>query len=695
MDPRELHSIELDLENGDEEIRRLAVERLAGLPPDVALPRLVERLGDSGWRVRKAAVERLAEAPAGWPVAEALVTALSDGENPGRRNAAVEALVRRGESAVEALVAATRSDDHDVRKLAVDTLAGIGAPRCEGRLLELLDDPDANVRAAAADALGAIGDAAVAPALLAAATRPDADRLVAFSALQALARLDVEVPAAALAPSLDDPLLRPAAFAVLGRASADDEAAVEALRKGLLSASRASREAAIAALLRQIARRDGAAAAELVASIREAAAGEPFADALERLGSADLATRLALIQFFGLLRRAEAALPILRAGADEALCDVALAALASLGELAEHAIDQAFGELEVEGRVLACRAMARTGGALGEALLLAALDDADAGVRAAAAAALGARGFAAAAPALVHRLEAAAAEDEARDDEGELGALTRALATLVERAADPGVHDRTVQLLAQRLEGAPEPVRLALASVLGRIGRPSDAGLVEWLLKDPSAGVRRAAVQALARLEHGEASEPLRLALADESPGVRIAAARALGHSASPRALADLERLADDEDPRVRAAALRAVGERAARAGSPDAGSALALLESSLADDGAVALAALEALREIGGPAAAAAARGVLLRDDPELVQAAVACVAAHGTRTDLEELLPLVAHPHWAVRAEVIGALAERTVIAAVPAILRRLETEQDDFVRDAILRALRRLEG
>jgi HEAT repeat protein len=695
MDPRELQSIELDLESADEEIRRLAVERLAGLPPDVALPRLVERLGDPGWRVRKAAVERLADAPAGWPVAEALVPALSDGENPGRRNAAVEALVRRGDPAVDALVAATRSDDHDVRKLAVDTLAGIGAPRCEARLIELLDDPDANVRAAAADALGAIGDAAVAPALLRAATRPGADRLVAFSALQALARLDVEVAAAALGPALDDALLRPAAFSVLGRASTDDEAAIEVLRKGLLSPSRASREAAIAALLRQVARRDGAAAAALVDSIREAAAGEPFSDALERLGSADLATRLALIQFFGLLRRAEAALPILRAGADEALGEVALAALASLGDLAEHAFDGAFGRLEVEARVLACRAMARTGGALGEALLLAALDDADAGVRAAAAGALGARGFAAAAPALVHRLEAAAADEEARDEEGELAALAGALATLVERAGDPGVHDRTVQLLAQRLEGAPEPVRLALAAVLGRIGRPSDAALVEWLLKDPSAGVRRAAVQALARLEHGEASEPLRLALADESPGVRIAAARALGHSASPRALADLERLADDEDARVRAAALRAVGERAARAGSPDAASALALLESSLADDGAVSLAALEALREVGGPAAAAAARGLLLRDDPELVQAAVACVAAHGARADLEELVPLVGHPHWAVRAEVIGALAERSVAAAVPAILRRLETEQDDFVRDAILRALRRLEG
>jgi HEAT repeat protein len=695
MDPRELRSIELDLESADEEIRRLAVERLAALPPEEALPRLVRCLGDAGWRVRKAAVERLAEAPAGWPVAEALVAALSDGDNPGRRNAAVEALVRRGGSAVEVLLGATTSGDHDVRKLAVDTLAGIGAQRAEGRLLELLDDPDPNVQAAAADALGAIGDAAVAPALLRAANRAGVDRLVAFSALQSLARLATCVSAADLGPALADALLRPAAFAVLGRSERHDDAAIEALLKGLVSPSRAAREAAMDALLRQVAKRDGREARALVERIREAAAGEPFSDALERLTNAELPTRLSLIQFFGLLGRAEAALPILHAGADEALAEVALSALESLGERAEHAFDEIFGHLELEARALACRAMARTRGPVGEALLLAALDDGDAGVRAAAAAALGARACAAALPALVRRLEAAATAETGADELDEVAAFAGALATLVERSPDPSLHGRAVELLGRRLEGAPESVRLALAAVLGRIGRPSDATLVEWLLKDPSAGVRRAAVQALGRLEHGTASESLRLALADESPAVRIAAARALGHSKSPRALADLERLADDEDARVRAAAMRAIGERAARADAPDAASALALLDSSLADEGAVALAALEALGEVGGPAAVAAARRLLAREDPELVQAAVACVGAHGARADLEDLLPLVGHPHWAVRAEVIGALAERAVASAVPAILRRLETEQDDFVRDASLRALRRLEG
>jgi HEAT repeat protein len=695
VDPRELQSIELDLQSADEEIRRLAVERLAALPPDTALPRLVGCLGDAGWRVRKAAVERLAEAPAGWPVAEALVAALSDGENPGRRNAAVEALVRRGDSAVDVLLEATGSEDHDVRKLAVDTLAGIGAPRAADRLLALLDDPDPNVQAAAADALGALGDAARAPALLGVATRRGVDRLVAFSALQALARLAARVPAADLRPALADALLRPAALAVLGRADPVDGAALEALLKGLVSTSRAAREAAMGAILVQLARRDGAEAQALVEQVREAAAGEPFSEELERLEAAEPSARLVRVQFFGLLGRAEAALPILHAGADEALAEAALGALASLGPAAERALAPAFPALDADARTRACRALARTSGPVGEGLLVSALDDADAGVRTAAAGALGARGVGAVLPALVRRLEIASAAEDGADQHDEVAALSGALAALVERAADPALHGRAVELLAERLTGAPEPVRLALAAVLGRIGRPSDAALVEWLLKDPSAGVRRAAVQALARLECGLDSEPLRLALADESPAVRIAAARALGQSTSPHALSDLERLADDEEPRVRAAAMCAIGERAARAGGPDAGPALALLESSLADEGGVALAALEALGAVGGPAAVAAARGLLGRDDPELVRAAVACVGAHGARGDLEELLPLVAHPHWAVRAEVIGALAERAVASAAPAILRRLESEQDEFVREASLRALARLEG
>ena len=59
MDGRERDGIRIDLQSSDEEIRRLAVERLVALPPDEALPQIVDCLGDPSWRVRKAAVERL------------------------------------------------------------------------------------------------------------------------------------------------------------------------------------------------------------------------------------------------------------------------------------------------------------------------------------------------------------------------------------------------------------------------------------------------------------------------------------------------------------------------------------------------------------------------------------------------------------------------------------------------------------
>ncbi len=688
MDQRERESIELGLASSDEELRRLAVERLGVLPVEVALPRLVRCLGDASWRVRKAAVERIVAAPEAWRVADALIGALADGENPGRRNSAVEALVHCGTRVLPALLDATRSDDVDVRKLVVDALAGIGDERATACLVELLADADPNVRAASADALGGLGAESAMPGLLALAVRPEEDGLVRFSALRALARLEIPLFAEQLAGALDDPWLRPAAFSVLGRA--DDAEAVEWLLKGLATPSRSAREAAMAALLRTVGRTDPAAAERLLERIRAAAqdAEGLLDDALERLGSAELATRLVLIQFLGLLRCEDAVLPILAAARDEALHEVALGALEALGPAAERALDGIWPELDTDLRRLGCELLGRTRGTGGAAHLVAALDDPDAVLRSTAARSIGRRGCVEALPSLVRRLASVAQESDP-DAEEELAAVTEALVAL----AGPGAEaaERAVALLAERVESAGEAVRVAVATVLGRIGRTQDAHLVSLLLKDPSARVRKAAVEALARIEPGVDSEPVRLALADESPIVRVAAASALGASPSPRALHDLERLAEDEDPWVRATAVRAVGAHGGR----DPGNApLALLEAALSDEGPVAIAAVEALHAIGGPAAARLCTGVLDRPDPELLGAAVACVAEHGDSPALTELLPLVSHPHWAVRAEAIGALGERGVTKAVPSILRRLEIEQDDFVRNAILRALDRLE-
>jgi HEAT repeat protein len=100
------------------------------------------------------------------------------------------------------------------------------------------------------------------------------------------------------------------------------------------------------------------------------------------------------------------------------------------------------------------------------------------------------------------------------------------------------------------------------------------------------------------------------------------------------------------------------------------------------------------ALHEIGPPLAERVA-ALLSRPEPELVKEAAACLSAHAETSSLDAVVPLLSHPDWSVRAEAVAALADRRVVRAVPAILRRLDTEQDEFVRSVILRALARLEG
>ena len=162
-----------------------------------------------------------------------------------------------------------------------------------------------------------------------------------------------------------------------------------------------------------------------------------------------------------------------------------------------------------------------------------------------------------------------------------------------------------------------------------------------------------------------------------------------------PGVIDDLRRLAEDEDARVRVAAIRSIGLHAERV--VDAASrktALARVEAAVADEPLVVLAALEVLQRVGGVPAERMAM-LLARPEAEIVREAVTCVGARSDATHLDLLLPLVSHPDWSVRAEAISVLADRRVSKAVPTILRRLETEQDGFVRDAILRALELLEG
>ncbi|MCR9097385.1 MAG: HEAT repeat domain-containing protein [bacterium] len=682
------------LESADEEVRRLSVEQLLLLPADEAAARLCESLGDPGWRVRKAAVARLVRRRHDPKVQAMLVASLADGDNPGRRNAAFEALVACGSGVTPRLVGEMTSDDVDVRKLVVDALAAIGDPESRAPLGSALADPDANVRAAAAEALGVVGGVDEIGSLLDLVTAQDEDVLVRLSALRALSRMEASVGVASLGDALEQSLLRPACFELLGF-SADPEA-IETLIKGLASGSRSSREGAMGALLRTLSRFDADEHDRLIERLRAAAAANERLVELgcERLVQADLGSRMVLIQFLGLLADTRAIVPILESGRDEAVEELADRTLESFGRVLPEALEPTWSDLPFDLKTRACAVLGRVRGEVAERLLADALAEGDPGLRCIAATALGQGGFFDRMPELVRRLEGAAREAEV-DGEDEVDVVVRAIVALAEHpeAITAGVDAQLVGMLSSRLAGAPEPVRLAIAKVLAKVGQDEDEEIIGFLLKDAAPTVRRAAVQALERFDFERARDALRVALVDESSAVRIAAATVLGRSDRDEAAEDLARQMGDEDERVVAVALRSVG-RLHRGRGLSSGRLEDLIGPALDREPLVALAALEALIEVGGESAARLALSAIQRPEADVVRAVVACAGAHGDERSLAELLPSVAHADWAVRAEVVQMVSDRAYRKGLPALLRRLEVEDDAFVREAILRAVGRLE-
>ena len=509
FDPRERAGIVRDLTSSDEDVRRLAVERVALLSPEDGLSLLAAQLGDPSWRVRSAVVERIATSPHVEEAARVLIDSLADAENPGRRNAAVEALVQAGPSMIPALLDASRSADEDVRKFAIDGLAGIGDASAGDGVVAALRDADPNVRGAAAEALASVPCARAGELLLALAAEADEDLAVRFSALRALGMLELPVHSGDLSSALGDPLLRSAAFALLGR-SAGDAGAVRILLKGLDASGRTDREAAVGGLLRTLSLCDAAEAEDLVRRIQESVSPDSplIEDGIERLETGDAPTRLQLLQFLGMLRVEAVVVPILRCAREDEFEEAAVDTLALLDGTAEAAIDRAWETLDPAARRDACTVFGFTGGETGRERLVSALRDQDVDVRLTAAAAIGRRRIAAALPVMLARLEELGRSAEGDVDDERL-ALVQAIATIAEPR--PGAESEYARVLSRLQEWIDEPheaLRLAVAMVISGVGRREEVHLVTRLLKDPSPAVRRASVRALERLDCEAAAEP-------------------------------------------------------------------------------------------------------------------------------------------------------------------------------------------
>lgn len=152
-------------------VRAAAFESLGILEASEAVAALTDGFRDPDLGARQAAVLALGRvAP---EAASSPIIALLDDPRPEMRFAAVWTLASLDNSQAPSISRALHDPDAEVRALAAECLANLGAVGLADAIASLLDDRADPVRFAAASALAALGDSRGAPGLREALARPD------------------------------------------------------------------------------------------------------------------------------------------------------------------------------------------------------------------------------------------------------------------------------------------------------------------------------------------------------------------------------------------------------------------------------------------------------------------------------------------------------------------------------------------
>lgn len=172
--------------SGEVELRRKAALSLLGEDPDESIPVLLNLLGDANWRVRKASVESAIALP-GAKVIPVLLSSLFNDENAGLRNSAFEALIKIGAPALPYLYQTLVEDDPDVKLAIIHLLGEIPSRTSTPHLIYFLSHSNKNFVSAAIESIGMLKDPSNRPILLDMCDR--ADEWVLFHLIDAMAEI--------------------------------------------------------------------------------------------------------------------------------------------------------------------------------------------------------------------------------------------------------------------------------------------------------------------------------------------------------------------------------------------------------------------------------------------------------------------------------------------------------------------------
>ncbi|MFW6051204.1 MAG: HEAT repeat domain-containing protein [Myxococcota bacterium] len=670
------------LRDADPERRRQAVGALPGLGVEDVVDPLYAALGDEDWRVRKEAVGVAEALSSRVDLVPKLIEALCDGENVGRRNAALEVLGRLGPIVARPLVDALPRVPSSARKFVIDALGDSNDRQVVPVLVEAAEgDADPNAAAAALDALARLGGPEAERALRRRLSSRDPFQRMA--ALDGLARLNATVPWEEIAPMLEDRLVRRVALALLGRTGRRE--AIDPLVDALADPSPHVVSIAAVALVQL-----HGGSEELAAAVAERARRLPM-DPRRALRSllvgGDLRSRQAAAHLLLLARDPEALEGIVVLASEDALSPAALGILREWGAgavlplLEVHRRSQGPARptsLEVAAD-LGAEPLVRGAGPAPElqrvlrAAIRAATRDRDPLVVLAAARSMSWWAEAADAPLLVE-LAARGREDVAR-------ACGEALESLVTTAPD-AVRDALDGVVFDGTAGA------ALAGVAARIGGPHAFERLQTALAADDPQSRKAAVSALAAIGDRRAAEHIGYALTDENVDVQTAAAEALGRMRDEQGQSigvdSLLLALQSESDAVQAAAARALGQAGEERAIPP------LRELVRSGSPGVAAAAMRALRRLHDPALGDLLVEALGHADGEVVKQALKAIReTEGDRASAH-LAAGLSHAGWDVRALAARLLGEVGTDEAIAAVRERQRHETDPMVRQALQEAL-----
>jgi HEAT repeat protein len=672
-----------ELDQPDPESRRVATQQIARLRSPLATALLVRALGDEDWRVRKEGAKIASGVEPRDEVVMALIGALSEKENIGLRNAAVEALIDIGIDSVVAATRALEELDADGRKLAVEILGGIPDVRGTHSLANALSDPDPNVRVAAAEALGSAavaGEAArqhAVEALTQALTSEET--LVRLASLDALARLEAKVPWKTFEPFANDPVLR--RYAIAAAARSQEEAALLALANAMSDTSLAVARDAVVALVDFVT--EEPRSERFTALARERILASPLAqERVRELGrEGETRVRGAALVVLGLLRMGRDVPALVRALENEEIAPRAETALRLFGkDVIQPLLEAGRASIPpVRAATLSLVPLLSDSltpfaiGALREAML-----DTNSEIAAAAITAMASAGSA--------EDLATLAPHATSSDSRIAGTACSALEMLAAR------HVVGARALLSTIDATGRNAVVGCVLIGAMAGRRSDASgpaaeatdvaFLRAALDHDDVRVRRAAVDALASIGDSSAGDAVVFALADEEEDVVLAAIRALGRMGRAEPLLML--LRTTKDAGMVASALLALSEA-----SPD--DALRTARPLvLLSDPILACAAVEAIGQLREARRNDGLFLALEHPEPEVIKAALVEISRHADERALEKIGQCLDHESLEVRRLAARLLGAEGSTFAHTRLRAGLERESDPVVRDAITSAL-----